>query len=380
MTAKSHQRLDYLDALRGLAALSVICFHYNLTYGVPYNTQPRVRMIVNDSPLHLWWDGFAAVSLFFVLSGLVLSIRHFSPSARPNLGGFSYSGFLVSRICRILLPYLAVLTLSAMAWHFSAEHLAGPARSPWFSAFWRDSPTSKALLDQANLFELDNGGKFKLIPQAWSLAIEIVLSLLVPVGVLIAMRSTLWLLIAACIAGMMGGLSHYAVLFAMGIALGKHFQQIVAWLQPRAVSRAALMVFAIVLYGYRFVLPNIHLLHDGSIDWYISGIGAAMMLMLASASASARAFLSHGIMHHIGRVSYSIYLSHFAILLAVTPRFMLLVASHTKLHWIYLWAIGLVFTCAITIAISDLLYRLVEEPTIALGRYLSAKTAKMVSI
>ncbi len=37
--APSH-RLDHLDAIRGLAALAVVCCHYNSAYGLPYAPRP----------------------------------------------------------------------------------------------------------------------------------------------------------------------------------------------------------------------------------------------------------------------------------------------------------------------------------------------------
>lgn len=72
MHQKKH--ISYLDTIRGLAALTVISEHYVIAYGLPCET-PLCQQILDFSPLHIWWDGTAAVSMFFVLSGLVLSIR-----------------------------------------------------------------------------------------------------------------------------------------------------------------------------------------------------------------------------------------------------------------------------------------------------------------
>ncbi len=59
------------------------------------------------------------------------------------------------------------------------------------------------LVRQANLSNLDAG--YELVPQAWTLAIEVVLSALVPAAVLVAAGGTGWLLGAtpspACSAG-----------------------------------------------------------------------------------------------------------------------------------------------------------------------------------
>jgi peptidoglycan/LPS O-acetylase OafA/YrhL len=360
-------RLDHLDALRGLAALSVICFHYNLAYGLPYG-----NWLLSNTPLHIWWDGFAAVSMFFVLSGLVLSIRHFRTTPVPRLMTFSYSGFLASRACRILLPYLFVLLVSAIVWPLSARHLSGaPRSSPWFHAFWLTPPTVRNVLRQANLFHLT--GPFTLVPQAWSLAVEIVLSLLVPLGVLIAARGTVWLLIGAMIAVGLGGMSPFTFHFAMGIALAKHYRPIVAWLEPRQQVRWWLGGGSALLYAYRYLGAHHAMLHHGNLDWYIPGIGAAVLLMVCSSSPAIRQWLSKGWVHYIGRISYSIYLSHFMVLMCLTPRFLATMEKIHHFHWAFVWAAGLLFTCGVSIAISDPIYRFVEVPTIALGRWLSPK-------
>ncbi len=129
------------------------------------------------------------MSLFFVLSGLVLSIRHFRETPQPRLAGFDYLGFLVGRVCRIGLPYWAVLVASAALWHWSGIHAAGgPPVTKWSADLWQHRPTVGGVARQANLSNLDAG--YELVPQAWTLAIEVVLSALVPAAVLVAAGGT----------------------------------------------------------------------------------------------------------------------------------------------------------------------------------------------
>ena len=72
----SKERLEYLDAMRGLAAFSVVLFHLFTTIRFGYLSELRPHLVV--FPLRIFWDGAAAVSLFFVLSGFVLSISSIS--------------------------------------------------------------------------------------------------------------------------------------------------------------------------------------------------------------------------------------------------------------------------------------------------------------
>ena len=62
----------------------------------------------------MFCDGQAAVSLFFVLSGFVLSLRFFREAQEPDLRNFRFMPYLWARICRLWLPYLAVFAVAAL--------------------------------------------------------------------------------------------------------------------------------------------------------------------------------------------------------------------------------------------------------------------------
>jgi|SRR5580700_1882571 hypothetical protein len=66
----SMQRVEYLDGLRGLAAMQVVLNHYTLAFAPGW-----------VGPLGFFADGVAAVLLFFLMSGLVLT---YSFERTPN--------------------------------------------------------------------------------------------------------------------------------------------------------------------------------------------------------------------------------------------------------------------------------------------------------
>ena len=97
MTYVGQPRYEELDALLGIAALSVVLWHFVCaTYTIPDQSARSFIM-----SLYFLVHGRAAVILFFILSGFVLSLP-FLREPRPG-----YAGFAVRRICRIYLPYLA---------------------------------------------------------------------------------------------------------------------------------------------------------------------------------------------------------------------------------------------------------------------------------
>jgi peptidoglycan/LPS O-acetylase OafA/YrhL len=70
-------RIQYLDSIRGLAALSVVIFHC-ISNHWGYRTDAKISFLL--------FNGSDAVSLFFVLSGLVLTLN-INQSIGRNLNG-----------------------------------------------------------------------------------------------------------------------------------------------------------------------------------------------------------------------------------------------------------------------------------------------------
>ncbi len=85
----AYHRLSELDALRGMAALFVLLFHYAMIY---------------DEPYFLLRFGVTGVDLFFIISGFVIMM---------SLERIKYGyEFIVNRFCRLFPTYWTVVTLT----------------------------------------------------------------------------------------------------------------------------------------------------------------------------------------------------------------------------------------------------------------------------
>lgn len=84
-TGSSARRITGLDALRGLAAMSVVLFHYTTRFGQTYG-HPEAPSLSFDA-------GFRGVDLFFMISGFVIFMT-LDQTARA-------SDFVVSRFSRL---------------------------------------------------------------------------------------------------------------------------------------------------------------------------------------------------------------------------------------------------------------------------------------
>jgi peptidoglycan/LPS O-acetylase OafA/YrhL len=359
-------RFEHLDSLRGIAALCVVACHFVIAFGLP-----GLPWLWTKTPLHLCWDGPAAVSFFFVLSGMVLSLRHFRTTSSPNLEGFHFTGYAVARVCRIWLPYLAILGLSVLAFRFSAIDLkTNPAVTPLFAEIWRTDPTLRSLLRQAFDVRLAAplDGSHELVPQAWSLTVELVMSLLLPLAVLVAGRSTTWLLIGTFLATHLALVNGYCFHFAVGIAMAKHFREIVSRLEPRPALRVFLAFCGWFFASFNSLEWHVEPLQSLNLGSELQALGAALLIVVASSSPGVRCWLSRGLIHRIGKISFSLYLIHVIVLICITPRVMSAMSSFPPM---LVWWTGFAFTAVASLLLSDPLYRVIEMPTMALGKRLS---------
>src|SRR6478735_3104673 len=107
------ERFKYLDGLRGVAALVVVFAHF-FQFFLPAAFAPALadhleEKTLGGSPLNLAINGNFAVTLFFVLSGFVLSAPFFL-----KRDAWWYMGATIKRYPRLALPAAASTLLAAI--------------------------------------------------------------------------------------------------------------------------------------------------------------------------------------------------------------------------------------------------------------------------
>lgn len=369
MSSSGSERIRHLDSLRGLAALSVVWSHFGYAYGIP---RP-VEWALTNTPLHILWDGFAAVSFFFVLSGLVLTRRYFREPARFGPGRFHLLGFFASRICRIWLPFLAVLMLSLLA----RETLYGPfpatvpRATAWLTGHWQYELSAGHLLHESAL--LMARPMDRLIPQDWTLTVELYFSLMIPLLVLLTMRGIGWLLAFVAMAFVFFGFPVYLFHFTLGVLIARYYTGIATWVGARSAwAKAGLLAVSVLLYTFRFTVP-VHLpgwFSEPAI-WSITAVGGAGFIVACCGSASLRSALERRWLLFLGRISYSLYLCHFIVLLCASPWILDLVNQLGVHRGGAARLLTLAGVTLVAVVLSELLYRVVEEPSIRAGHWLN---------
>lgn len=105
-------RIHVLDPLRGIAALSVMWFHFTNGGGLFQSPDPLSRMVKTSGA-----PGWAGVEAFFVISGFVLPFA--LQRGRYQLRHFGT--FLVKRLVRLEPPYLVSLVLALALWALASQ-------------------------------------------------------------------------------------------------------------------------------------------------------------------------------------------------------------------------------------------------------------------
>ncbi|ULH15977.1 acyltransferase [Deinococcus sp. KNUC1210] len=353
-----------LDSLRGLAALTVMVHHYLLTFPsiYPYGQEdaPVLVKLFQFSPLHLVWAGYEAVLLFFVLSGFVLSL--------PVINGkiTDYGSFVIKRWTRIWIPYIVVVSVAGLA-NLLVGHLEVAGMSTWFRGAWQGMNWEGYLNHILLIGDLDRFSA-QFIPVVWSLRYEMLASLAFPL-LLFLSRSLSWpvIVLVGLILNLLGNLYQgslkpfqFLLMFLVGILLARHQVKLIQIFRsfPRS-SHVPVLALSVGLYICAWLgwHPSRSPVENTLLDWGIT-LAAALAIIIALSSKTAYNLLTWRPIEWVGRISYSIYLTHTLVMLVVV---------HVFGNIVPVWLL-LIACVPLTLLLSHYTYLWVERPAMRLGK------------
>jgi peptidoglycan/LPS O-acetylase OafA/YrhL len=374
--------LRYIDCARGYAVLLVISCH--LTALFPELPYPVQRVVAN---------GWFGVQLFFIASCLTL-LRSWQGEARRH-GRNDIVGFFTRRFFRIAPAYYA----AGVFYFFLTPPPTGFAPWPTFrTALFVDSWYPAAL----NALQ----DPWPVVPGSWSISVEFTFYALFP---LYASFLTTWLragaiLLLTLLAGgvanviaakmLTGSLSpermsnflyfwfpNQMSVFAVGG---------IVWLMisalDRSESRMAVRADRLAPFGVASALLGFVGLGFLPVSHYIGEriavpglLAASLVFALFLVSLSREPWLfSNRYVAAMGKVSFSAYLIHWAVLDLGGNAAALLGYRPTGWHAIGAYIISWFFIVAIVFVLSWITYRMIEQPMIAVGRDLHRLYRRMV--
>jgi peptidoglycan/LPS O-acetylase OafA/YrhL len=385
--AANPKRLNYLDSIRGLAALLVLVFHGSISVMHPVSGIRAAFVSVPSLFCYILQKaliGYVAVITFFVLSGFVLA---YSLLKQP----MPYSAFSIKRIFRIY-PAFVFVILCSFALHFCAVKLG--LSSELFLPWWATPPdlSLTELLKHLTLWGTKDALTLDVV--IWSLVHEMRISLVFPF-ILFSLRKYRWRALLAFLLFSLactilawhrtGSIStgkeettffdsclatgFYSVFFAAGAFLAIERDR-VALRIAGLLKWKKILLFAIVAICLVKASDTSSL--NGIAVIYINGIGALGLIALALGVQKFGNLLNHGVLIWLGRISYSLYLVHTLIFFGVDQTIGGLWPGLQNSP--VAKGLSLLAVIALSLLAADLMARFIEFPSIRLGKKLSART------
>ncbi|MEZ2293111.1 acyltransferase family protein [Variovorax sp. RCC_210] len=294
-------REQYLDGLRGWAALIVVAYH--ITLMIWGELHPPFKLLVLDGPF--------AVYIFFALSGYVLSVANFRGSSKREVFDMA-----LRRYPRLTIPIFAIsaLALSMML----LDVFANPAASKvlgtewWLGIFYTFDPGLFDMLYYSLWVVFFGGNAYWYNSSLWTMPTEMIGSLLIFAFLLIAGRSSLLRLLGhALFIGICWWLKSFMLAMALGVAIA-HF------VQSGAHQRLKNSTFG---FWCSWILLAAGLFGAGQrTDTYASvssGFSAAAVVYAVMINAPMQRALSLPFSQWLGKLSFSLYLVHILVICSV---------------------------------------------------------------
>ena len=334
------QHIAYLDGLRGIAILAVVMVHSSFSTGI--GTAMR----------NFTFYGVRGVQLFFIVSGMTLTMAHLN---RPlNLPNFAARRFF--RIAPMF--YMGMIIYIGLgAWT--------NARSGTHNAMASDYIATLLFLNGWLPHDAS-----KVVPGGWSIGAEAMFYVTFPAIIAIA-RNSRYILMLFVSSYIFAGLAHFALIrLSPQIAMTFWICQL-----PAFIGGCFLAAFD---YKIRISRPLALLVLWGSIILMVidsqlrghSNLLVAIFILTAfvwAVSCTRPYILRSGVFPYLGKISFSIYIIHFAILEAVQYIWRAIALPAPP---IVAFALVYILTVALSAAVATFTYRYVEQPFIKVGRWI----------
>ena len=307
-------------------------------------------------------NGRAAVAVFFVLSGCVLTCS----LQRGRFDRDAVLGFYVRRGFR-LYPAIWVASAFGLAYLFALHWQIPPDRvGPLIQQSFRADR-----FDTLHIVTSIAALTTFIIPQLWTIFIEIVASIAMPGIAFVALYRRQWfpcilvvaLLVSLTIPNTYYHVTLYLIDFVVGAGLA--IPGLAMRLFQNAPARLLVSIGLVMLACTRFLPldywgPTANLLE----------LAAATLIIGALIGANEKVYLFRSrVLRFLGDISYGVYLLHFVVLCTVVKAFTLLQwALGTSVNIYVLAVLATCVTSTITIMLAWLSYVYVEEPGIKLGK------------
>lgn len=356
------QKLKNLEAIRGLAALSVVLYHLifefypSLVTGDPATSHmPHdIEVFVAKSPLYLLYSGNFAVCIFFVLSGFVLSYKYFKTEDAGIVIATAFKRYFrlaVPVAFSVLVVYLCAVVHPSQ-YGVQNPSFQGALYEGFFGSFFRHQADYN--------------------PQLWTMSYEFYGSFLV-FGFCLIFGSRKNRIFGYALAAIVLWNDYYLG-FVLGILLCDLYCHRGEFL-PNKPLKWGLLVLGLYLGAYPDINPLNVTLYGGLYQLGITcvlyhTVGAALLILVAVNSQHLVKVLSAGLFQFFGKISFSMYLAHVAVLYYIAHPLFSYLSNSLQLPYKYCFALTTPVYLGIVFGFSYIMYLFIDKNGIRLSGYL----------
>lgn len=331
-----------VDALRGLAALTVLMSHADHNNLVPLQllTIPEVKGFLGDF----------GVGLFFIISGYLIWISVRNSLNKPN----ALSVYAVHRATRIMPLYYINVCCAALV-------------VPWLGSHFVPEVSLASVLRHVTFTQdLSPAVSRTLNPVLWSITHEMLFYIVAPLlFMLVRQRCAELLVVVAAL------LYLYAIVFPGGLfsAFGANFYLFVVGILVAERVKSPLPLLWVLVAALLFAVGVVSKVF---FTVKMVAMGAAVLFFLLASAVGPERVAGGGVLRllllplaSIGVVSYSLYIWHYLMLNVISANMRPIVAVLEFLHLDWIWTNGLYrgfFIVGLLLAVAAISYWLIEKP------------------
>ncbi|TSJ46488.1 acyltransferase family protein [Fluviicola chungangensis] len=329
-TESQKSKLGFLDGVRGVAMLIVVLHHFGLAFfpAINYLNPEKIHLgngttelLIAKTPLNIFFNGGFAVSIFFVLSGFVLSYKfHFSGSQKL------LRTYAAKRYFRLFLPVAVIIIISYvmnLCGLFPSQHTGGITKSEdWLTNLFAGMKGPGDMI--RNVFIdvfLNNDNRYNAV--LWTMTIEFLGSLLLFSFLALTgdHKKTILLHILVATLILFTDKKFYAA-FILGSLISRLF--VYAFSFPKGIKGSCIKWLLLLAGIYFSSFPQGFFTQQSMwkyIDWSWTSsydlfhvLGAFCILFVICFDKNFIRFFSLRPFLYLGKISFSFYLVHLTIL------------------------------------------------------------------
>ncbi|WP_347722507.1 acyltransferase family protein [Lysinibacillus capsici] len=386
------EKINYLDGVRGFAALVVVFGHFMNAYypalltaninDSHFNNFIDVKLA--DTPFNLIFNGYFAVMIFFVLSGFVLTNKFFKSGENEFIISSA-----IRRYIRLVIPVAFSCTIAYLILKFSLfsnNELANYTKGYWYLPNYYNFEASlidmikKSFVDTF-VYGVDTTSYNAVL---WTMKIEFLGSLLVySLALLIGKlrnRFIIYFLLIIFFA------KTYYLAFLLGLIISDVYNNRTRIFNPirNVYCTVLLILVGLFLGSYPQVVDTSNSLYNYLTFEWLGGryysmllchiLGATILLIVLLNSKILQKIFSLKPFQFLGEISFSMYLLHFITLFSFSGKLTLFLSDKFGYHANFI--ISFLVSLILIFVISKIMTVYVDNNGVKFSRYVYNKFFK----